>query len=379
MKKLVNGKVVNIKNIELFELAAEGLALQNTTTSATKEGIESVIDSELVSKYIKEYDIFFRSMPYPLYAVESDIKYVTLGVFIKALSSSHIDMWVDKGLHINLDKDTGMTLKIVNNTWSIEYNKEPQQDNISLSLFNKSIGYNEYSWVLNKIINNEKTNTFYEQFMPEFVKACNNDPMILKWELENILTFSNIPKKIELRPNRIIDFISEEEYMLDIFCTGTSESTDKVQSLSLINISDITSSYKKIRTYGFESYVKHLSGYSNKKDKIVKKSIVGLQNLFNQLCAIKNAKDISTFPTFYGIIQDSNLIFIVDNKLYISKSNRIESNKDIAHGIQFYSIENNKVYFTKSKKVNNKISKDTLYCYNISDGLTRVCKIIFTY
>ena len=124
MKKLVNGKVINIDNIELFELAAEGLALQNTAVSITADGIEGNINSPLVRRYIKQYDIFFKSMPYPLYAIEADIKYATLGNFIKAFSKEKIDMWVDKGLHIKLDKETGMTLRIVNNTWSIIYNKE---------------------------------------------------------------------------------------------------------------------------------------------------------------------------------------------------------------------------------------------------------------
>ena len=68
MKKLVNGKVVNVDNIALFELAAEGLALQNTAISSTNDGIEGNIDSPLVRKYIKQYDVFFKSMPYPLYS-----------------------------------------------------------------------------------------------------------------------------------------------------------------------------------------------------------------------------------------------------------------------------------------------------------------------
>ena len=39
-----------------------------------------------------------------------------------------------------------------------------------------------------------------DKVMPEFTVACNNQPMILKWELENMLTFGSIPNKM----NRII-------------------------------------------------------------------------------------------------------------------------------------------------------------------------------
>ena len=135
MKKLVNGKVIEIANMKLFELAAEGLALQNTAVSNTSEGIEASINSPLVHKYIKQYDIFFKSMPYPLYAIEADIKYATLGSFIKTLAKEKIDLWVHNGLNIKLDAKTGMTLNVVNNTWSIIYDTSEHEDNTTLELY----------------------------------------------------------------------------------------------------------------------------------------------------------------------------------------------------------------------------------------------------
>ena len=155
MRKLVNGKVVNIDNMELFELAAEGLAIQNMAVSNTSEGIEGNINSPIIKRYIKQYDIFFRSMPYPLYAIETNIKYATLGNFIKSLSNNQINMWIENGLNILIDKDTGMILRIVNNTWSISYEKEIKEDNTPMELYSGDIGYKEYSWLLNKIINKE--------------------------------------------------------------------------------------------------------------------------------------------------------------------------------------------------------------------------------
>ncbi|MBO5386753.1 MAG: hypothetical protein J6A59_01230, partial [Lachnospiraceae bacterium] len=260
MKKLVNGKVINIENIELFELAAEGLALQNTAVSSTADGIEANINSALVRKYIKQYDVFFKSMPYPLYAIEADIKYATLGNFIKAFAKNKIVMWVDKGLHIKLDTESGMTLRIVNNTWSIVYVKEHISDNTSMELFEHSVGYKEYSWVLKKIINKESTANFYNEFMPEFIQACNSQPMILKWELENILTFATIPNKIDFRPNKIINPQADEEYTLDIFCTGSVDTEEKIQSWSLSDSDRFGGTkYKQIKTYGFDVYAKPMS------------------------------------------------------------------------------------------------------------------------
>lgn len=380
MKKLVNGKVINIDNIELFELAAEGLALQNTAISATADGVDGTLESPVLKKYIKQYDAFFKSMPYPLYAIEQDIKYATLGNFIKSLSQDNITMWIDNGLCIRLNSETGMILKIVNNTWSICYCTDDKEDNTSMKLFEKSVGYKEYSWLLNKIKNKETTSNFYMEFMPDFVKACNGQPMVIKWELENILTFGNIPNRIELKENKVIDIQNDIEYSLDIYCNGTVQSDEVVQSWSLYGQGGkCTNRYKQVKTYGFDAYCKNIQDRGINAGKQEKCSLTGLHNLFMQLCGIKSSNDLSKFPNFYGILSDTNLVFIIDGRLYVAKSNRLGEPKDIAHGVELYSVEKNKIYFIKSKRVNNQISKDTLYSYNIVDGSIRMCKIIFSY
>lgn len=380
MRKSVNGKVIEIDNIELFELAAEGLALQSTTISTTNDGIEANINSPLLRKYIKQYDVFFKAMPYPLYAVEADIKYATLGNFIKTLSKESIQMWVDRGLHIKLDNLTGMTLQMVNNTWGIIYTKEDRIDNTAMELFQDSIGYKEYTWLLNKIIKKETTSDFYTEFMPEFVKACNGQQMVLKWELENILTFGAIPNRIQFRQNKIIDLLNDKEYMIDIFCTGTTDTNEKVTSWNLSDSNNIVNTrYKQIKTYGYDAYEKPMSDGAKSSDKIKKCKVTGLNNMFMQLCGLKSANDMSIFPNFEGIIVDTYLVFTIERRLYITKSNKLMECRDIAHGVELYSVDSNKIYFIKSKKISDKISKDTLYSYNIKDGTIRMCKIIFTY
>lgn len=380
MKKLVNGKVVNVDNIALFELAAEGLALQNTAISSTNDGIEGNIDSPLVRKYIKQYDVFFKSMPYPLYAIEADIKYATLGNFIKFFSKTPIHMWVNEALYIMLDSNTGMTLKIINNTWSIVYEKQCDEDNTSMGLYKDSIGYKEYSWILSKITHKETTADFYTEFMPEFVKACNNQPIILKWELENMLTFSSIPNKIEFKQNKVVDIDAHMEYTLDIFCTGYVDTDEKIQTWNLTGEGKIGHTrYKQIKTYGYDAYQKSTIDGANKSSKLEKCKVTGLNNLFMQLCGIKSATEASSFPNFEGVISGTNLVFTIEKRLFIAKSNRLSESKAIANGVELYSIEGRKAFFVKSKRINDKISKDSLYSYNITDESIRLCKTLYTY
>ena len=127
MKKLVNGKVIDVDNIELFELAAEGLALQNTATSNTSDGLDGTIDSLLVRKYIKQYDAFFKSMPYPLYAIEDDINRNFRCITIEdGLSQSSVYsivqdtkgyIWIGTGDGLNVRSGPGQDYSIIDSLW----------------------------------------------------------------------------------------------------------------------------------------------------------------------------------------------------------------------------------------------------------------------
>jgi len=379
MKKLVNSKVIDIDNIELFELGAEGLALQSSTTSKTSDGIDQDMNSPIIQRYIKLYDIFLKAMPYPLYAIESDIKYATLANFIKQSVKDTTEIWVSKGLFIKLDKETGMSLHLINNTWSIEYIKQIQEDNTDIELFKDSVGYKEYKWVLEKVSHRETTSSFYEEFMPKFIDACNNEPMVINWELKNILTFSSVPNRVSLISNAIIDIAEDCEYSFDIFCSGTAETQEKAMTWDFTG-DDINYNFrnKVIRTYDFDSYVKKLTAGANEKNKMSKCNLIGLRNVFTQLCDIKITNEMNDFPEFSGIIYNNYIIFTVDKRLYVTKSNKITDVVDIAHGVEIYAADNGKVYFIKSKQIGSNVNKDIIYSYTLKNGAIRMCKTQFS-
>lgn len=378
MKKLINGKVVDIKNMNLFEMAAEGLALQRTATSNTSDALDTSTDSVKIRRLIKQYDLFYKYMPYPLYAIEQDIKYAALGSFLKKISNEKMDMWIDNGLNIIINQETGMTLKIVNNTWSLVYTKESRIDNVDMQYYKDSIGFDEYTWVLNKIISKENTGDFYKVFMPDFVAACNGQSMIIKWELENMLTFGKIPNRMTFKANRIIDTDKELEYSLDIYFTGYAV-VDDGKKVSRICADGMCreASKPKIKTYEFEAYSKACNSSMNNKQ--TKCNVNGLHSLFLELCGIKSANEMATFPDFYGMIQDNNLVFTIDRTLFVAKANRLLEPIDIASGVELYAVESNKVYFIKSYRINDSITKDVMYSYNIKEKTTKLCKILFNY
>lgn len=385
MRKLVNGKVVDVKNIELFELAAEGLALSNTTMSSTEEGLKLSDESKQIQTYIMQYDIFFKSLPYPLYAIESPIKYVTIGCFIKALAKDHVRMWVDNGLNILIDTETEMTLNVVNNTWAVKYVTEPREDNVDMTLYKESIGYKEFSWILSKVLHREQVN-FYEYFMKDFVEACNNDDMVMAWELENVLNFASVPNKMALCDNKIVDLVNKCEYAIDIYATKTVDIEDeKTTTWNLTNMNRISSitKPKQMKVYGFDVYTKSLSSeafkFKDMNEKLTKTDLAGMQSLFLTLTGMKSSQELSSFPVYRGIIVNGYMAYIVDKSLFITKANRIGEAEEIARNIEFYGADRGMIFFTRTKRVNDRVVKECLYSCSVADKNIKLCKIQYKY
>ena len=343
MKKLVNGKVVNLDNIDLFIKAAEDLAVSRTAISVTSEGIKGKIDSPLLQEYIYLYNVFYKSMPFPLYAVEDDMKYVTLANFIKQFGQD-APMWVKNGLYILIDKKTKMAVYFVNNTWSIVYVADVEETNTDMDNYKDNIGYKDYKWLLDKILKSESTSTYYQEMMPKFVEACNNQPMILKWELENILTFGNIPKKTEFRSNRIIDLDSNKEYMIDIYFSGYRETGEKSIVWNFVDDTD-TVQKKKMKVYEYDCYEKELgiSGVGMKESKIKKTNLPGALGLFLNLSSIRSNSDSNYFSDFQGLIAGNNLVYVIGDTLYHGKKNKTTEHKVIADKVELYGYDSSMV------------------------------------
>lgn len=380
MKKLVNGKVVDIKNIELFELAGEGIALNSIAISNTNIGIPNGISNELMNRIIGQYDVFYKSMPYPLYAIESDIKYATLANFIKRFNKEGLVMWVDNGLYILIDSKTGYTLHILNNTWSF-ISCEPKEPRIDMSIYKDCVGYAEYCWVLNRIINRKATGNFYETFMKEFVDACNGNEMVLRWELQNILNFGNIPKKIELLDDRIIDITNNCLYTIDIYVSKIIDDYKHPVTAWNVGTTDVKvgKTYNKKTVFGYKGYRKQiLNNSASEKGTAVEFQpcqLIGLQNIFLTLSAIKGAQNRQSFPVYRGLAINGTIAYQIKDSIYVCKANRITEQNEIARGASIFGADNNNIYFCKEARVRDNVIKETMYSYNVSSNTFRICNI----
>lgn len=382
MKKLVNGAVVDIKNIELFEKALEALAVGRKVTNSTLDISNLIIGDTL--KYVSKYSQIYESLPYPLNALDDDIKYNAIADILRA-EFTGIDTWVNGGLSVKLDGNK--ILRFINNTWGIELEDEHNTNSFGetrLDNFKDRTGYLEYKWAVQRIIDGKDTSSFYTTFMKDFIEACKSQPMLLKWELSNILNFGSVPTKLELYTNRIYELFENNLYSLDIYTKGMRKTDEsrQVWDLTKQSTGEPEIKHKYIKSYNFDVYKKELNLTEDQvkpnKDKIYKtENMHGMTSMFLTLIGIKTAGNNNNFEDYTGIICDNNLVYEINNRIFIAKATQYKEPKEIARGVTIHSYDRGLVYLVKKLRVSNDIDKESMYAYNLNDNSMRLVRIIF--
>lgn len=386
MNKIVNSKNIEIDNFELFEQAAESVVINRTITNTTSINDclskEYEISHDAIHKIIHIYDEFHKRIPYPLNSLDTDLRYAAafwmLKIKMKLESDVDIKAYIDDGLHIILDSKTNTVLTFINRTWGIEDVANIPEQTIETDKYVEHPGFKEFIWVVERMVKNEKINDYYSIFMRDFFEACNKNPMVLKWELANILTFSNPPKHINFQENRIYDVVTGDTYSLDIYTVGSRGVGKKQQVWTLDPTQDtpIESRNKQVPVYNYTTFIKPTNTMNKPKHDMLRPvDIQGISSLFCKLCTLKATHDTSVFPKFYGLFYNDYFVFIIDSKLYVCDKTKYSDVKEIARGVELYGADNGFVYFAKYKRLTAGVSKETIYSYSLSDTKLRVCKI----
>ena len=198
-----------------------------------------------------------------------------------------------------------------------------------------------------------------------------------------MLTFGNVPEKLNLPENKIQGLDTKTQYSLDIFTAGTRLSREKQTYISLVGNGGISDRQKEIKVYDFDLYSKPINrtGYKIKPgtDKMKSTEVYGINTLFFTLCSIKNASDQDKFSDFSGFICDNNLVFCVDGRVFVTSASKFTEAYEIARGVEIYSYDRNTVYISVIQKVDrgDGVKKEQIYSYSLIDKQLRLCKIQF--
>lgn len=380
MYKKVNGKVIDIKNMELFEKAFEGMALGRLVASSVADTISE--KSETINRCIKSYEDIYKSMPFPLYCIEEDIKYAVIAMYIKDINDIVDNMWVDKALYIQVEPNKA--LKFVGNTWGIvTIPNQYREDNTDIEIYSDEIGYDEFKWVLTKMMNKESLVDYYNKFMREFVDACNKEPMVLKWELGRMLDFGPVPDKLNLKENRLLDINTGSEFFLDIFSTGKRKLEESEIVISLIGAnSELKKVNKYVKTFDFEVYEKKAQlgdiTESARIAKLQKSNLDGAAAIFETLAGKGAIQDGIENVPYTGIIVGKDIIYQVGSQIYKCEAQKYIKAIEMARNGEIYGYERGYVYVQKKSLCSSGVEKNAIYAYNIKDNSLRLCKIYFS-
>ena len=104
-----------------------------------------------------------------------------------------------------------------------------------------------------------------------------------------------------------------------------------------------------------------------------------MKNIFKDICNYKNAYKHSSSVKYKGIIINKVTVYMVCNRLYVSRVDKPCKRDEIAYNVELYSYDTESVFFIKKEKVTDVIIKSVMYKYDIRDNKIRLCGISFTY
>lgn len=381
MKKMVNGKVVTIKQIELFEKAFEGLVLGAKASSNLKDTLDT--GSELVKHCVEAGNKFLSALPFPLFAVETNCKYAFMANYIidKVEDLKRDDVYVDGCIIIALDRNR--VLKMLCNTWAIESRKEVKNPaSLKLDDYIGDLGYDEFKWCYDRLIKDEGIRDYYKQFMPEFMSACGSIPVTFNWELNHILEFGHVPDEIEVPKNTIVDLNNSYRYFLDIYCCGKTRSHDTVMEIhSGGGKFSAKTSNKMMNAYDFDVYGKQVGEKGVVKEidnKIEKKQLECAKSIFIELVREGITDDCVKDVKYTGLIVDDLLFFEIKGKMFMASAKEYTAmSKQIASRVSIYSYEGSKLYLKNTVRLESGVYKDSIYSYDRLSNVARLCRISF--
>lgn len=379
MRKKVNGHVIEIANMPTIEKGFEGLATGRLVSSSLNDTLTDGCEA-FINECIDAYEDICKALPFPLHAIEENIKYAVIGTYIQDKIKKPIRMWVDYSLYIVVDgTNDERAIKFVGNTWGIVKISSVPEDNTSIELYRYDTGYREYEWALSKLMNGDKLDGYYVQFMPGFVKACGNEPLVLKWEIGRLLEFGYVPNRLELNSDKLLDVNSGAEYFLDIFSAGERKTGQKKCVIDLTKkdvkpvMEDTTAT-----VYDFEVYEKRKLGSEDimttpDVKRIQRTGMDGLAAVFQTVMGKKAFSKVR--PEYRGIIDKGTVIYEVSDTIYKCHATKYQKPEVIAQNVRIYAYEKGCVYLRQEVNCPSGAKKESIYAYRVVDGAMLICRI----
>lgn len=376
MKKLINGTVVEIPQdvIELFERASEG----NITKKKLLNRIDIALEENVghMGDIIEAYYRSYAMLPYPLYAVEDEIKYATIAANMQRIIKDKLGFLLEVEVlnnKLRVHSEEGYCLDIASENWAISEDNDRELDAkaITLGKYKGETLYRFFAWCDSELGKKKTTSGFYAYAVPGLLSACGNKPIIVKWEMAKLLQFAELPEPLKLKDRHIINIETGTDFIMDCFWAGEIDNS-KVENIMVVDCRPGATGGYKTETRSKKKYT--FDVYENNKEngRIRLKSS---KSTFEPIFKAITYRDIDSIDTvkYKGIINDGFVAVQVEDRIYTGKLGDELSETGI--GVELIGMRNKRAYIRKAVKKNNGAVREAIYIYDIEKDVLKVCDI----
>ena len=378
VKKIVNGKLIDIGNYwDLFNEAYRDLSRLysiggNSLTFVLKDGLVGNIRD-----ICSEYSNIYSKIPFPLSALESDLKYAFIGLLLASKLKLKDSIYVNNGLCICVDD--GIYIKFKATNWSITDEEPVASTKLgSMLIYEDEIGYSQFLWLYLRLKDNGDISDYYTACFSEIADACNNNNLIIEWELRNILNIHRVPNRMRLIDRCVLDAYNNNVYRVDVLNTGVKIIGDNGGGIDnadyIDNEEDTVNNYSVIHDISVSN-----TELKGEHGHIIYANYVSIDN--KRFNAIKNIADELGITEIgvgiTGLLVINRLIVEVCGNLYDID---IDSGtyKLLATGVKLLGLDvrrTDRVYFKEIECLSNGVIRESIYYYNTEDCV--LCDIAY--
>ena len=380
MKKLINGNVIDIGQdiMDLFEKAAEGTMTKKKIMNRIDTTVESDVGN--VGNIIEAYYRSYAALPYPLYAIEDEIKYATIAANMQRIIQHKLNLLLEieiKDRIIRVHTESGYYLTLASEHWALENDKdntELKPKKVDLSAYSSDSMYKFFKWCDDRLAEKRGTDGFYSFALPGLLSACNNKPLIVKWEMAKLLQFAELPEFVKLRNGKFLNMDTGTIYTLDCFWGG-EYSQEVEENIMVIDCRSSNTSKEPYRMLPKRRKKYLYEVYEDNKETgriILKKSKAKFQKIFETV--MKECDNLDE-AEYCGIIDSDYVALQVGNKIYTGKLGEELDNTGV--GVKLLAMKNGRAYISKSIKKRSGAVRESIYIYDIEKDVLKVCDISY--
>lgn len=367
IEKTINGRLVEISDIRIFEEGFKGM--MSTYKASSGESDRLSINNKVnegINRVIDEYYNIIKEMPFPMYSIENNLKYYIIGSILKQRITGIVAKAEHNSLYIGIG-DT--TIQFISDTWGI-VSESIKEDIKPISYYKNEVGYKEFCWLYERIRNKKGTKGFYKQFMGDIIDACNGNVMVFKWELERMLEYGVMysdTSRVQMSNHIIIDTNENKRYRMNINIAGKKKiELGKSTEIDMVR-GTVSTISKVINIYDYETVLEedaHKNVTFNGEEEMFKSVVLGILSNHTMINNIE----------YCGIIVYNTLIYKVENEVSIYDSGVVV---EVLNNASIEAVEYNRVYLKVVSQESNYLSRIDTYCYNVDQHKLKLHKTEF--